>query len=160
MTNAFSENPSGLKLVEKEKLHVTLKFVGKVSKDSGVKIIETAKSINFKPFIISLESIGFFPSANYIRVVWVGAISNDLENLGKKLNEELTKNNLCKYEEFSAHLTIARVKVKNDSLKELAGMYKDYKFGSFKITGFVLKKSKLSFDGSKYLDLEFFSSES
>ena len=58
--------------VNKNQIHLTLKFLGEVQQDKAEKIKNELKKIAFSPFSVCLDKIGVFPSESYIRVVWVG----------------------------------------------------------------------------------------
>ena len=65
----------GVKWVLPQNLHLTIKFLGEV-KESDLKNLSdcVAKvSSDFNPFIMGLSDIGFFPSRNNLRVIWIGA---------------------------------------------------------------------------------------
>jgi len=143
----------GIKLVEPENIHVTLKFLGDVKEDKINNIKERLRTVNFSNFNIKLHGVGVFPNENYIKVVWVGCESKELYILAKKINEALASE--FKREEFTAHATIARVKQKVE-LHDFLEKHKNDSFGEFVCTNFVLKQSELSREGPKYTTLASF----
>lgn len=104
-----------VKWVSPENLHLTIKFLGEV-KESNLKSLNDCVaevSSDFSPFIMGLSNIGFFPSHNNLRVIWIGAdggadnlldIFQELENCLEKLGFDREART------FSSHLTIGRVK--------------------------------------------------
>lgn len=143
-----------LKLVERENLHITIKFLGEIS-DRDVKIIkEKIEEVCRKkiPFSISLIGLGVFPNEDYIRVIWVGGKSRELEEIAEGLNRELNKELGLSKEEFKIHLTVSRVKEKIN-IKDILEKYKEKKFGEFEVKEIKLKKSTLTPAGPIYEDL-------
>lgn len=147
-------NLEGIKPVEDEKLHITLKFLGDVKSDKLADIEQLLRGISFSKFNISFHSVGVFPNEDYIRVVWVGCESKELSELAERINAALGA--IFKLEPFSAHLTIARVKRKID-LSAFLNKHKNDDFGDFEVNNFELKMSQLSRTGSKYSTLAAFS---
>ncbi|MGQ4892343.1 MAG: RNA 2',3'-cyclic phosphodiesterase [Candidatus Njordarchaeia archaeon] len=147
-----------IKLVEPENIHATLKFLGEVDpKDIEAiyqKVDESCE--NFKSFNMTLQGLGAFPNPKYPRVVWIGVsdgakeaeilanrISRNLESLGFKPEKR----------PFTPHITIARVKRGNASLKGIIEKHRDHQFGSFRVTEVRVKKSKLTPQGPIYTTL-------
>ena len=100
------ENSSkgSLKVVEKENLHITLKFVGYVNDEELQEIIENAEKIDFNGFEIVFGNAGSFNA----RVLWVGVEHGKerLEALAKIVQGVSEKGD----NRFSPHVTIARNK--------------------------------------------------
>lgn len=142
-----------LKLVEKENLHITLKFLGEVNEDKIPSIIERLQKVKEKKFEIELSGLGVFPNFNYLRVVWINVKSNgNLENLVKVISSWLTEFP----SEFSPHLTIARVKFRPETLRENIMANKDVYIGKQTVNNFSLKKSVLTQKGPVYEDISIF----
>lgn len=104
-----------VKWVEKDNIHLTLKFLGEISEEkvklTAARLDTIAKET--KPFEISLKDLGAFPKIDSPRVIWVGLDKGAKESteLAKKIDTALTK--LGFQEEtrpFAAHLTIGRVR--------------------------------------------------
>lgn len=149
---------SGLKLVEKENLHITLMFLGEVSEAKVDLIKEKLSEIKFDPFEISFKGIGFFPPKGNPRVVWIGIENGEdkLKYLANEVSEKLKKLGFKRDKEFSAHVTIARVKRRVSGLKELLSEFENEVFGSMVVDKFKLKRSILKHTGPIYTDIEVF----
>ncbi|MBI4399157.1 RNA 2',3'-cyclic phosphodiesterase, partial [Candidatus Micrarchaeota archaeon] len=92
ITRVQKELPSeGLKLVEKENLHITVKFLGKIDEKTKEKIIGAMQACATRPFSLKSSSLGVFPSLQFMRVIWVGIESEELIQLQKCLDNELHK---------------------------------------------------------------------
>jgi 2'-5' RNA ligase len=112
-----------------------------------------------KPFSAHLDSIGIFPTENYIRVVWVGLKPEEkILELQKQIDESL-KELFRKEKDFKAHITLCRVKYPEDK-KSFVEQIKKIKIESkrIKIKDFRLVKSTLNPKGPVYEDLEVFNS--
>ena len=57
------------KAVEKENMHLTLKFLGEISERDVEKIKEEVEKCKTQPFRLKFKGVGFFPNENYIKVV-------------------------------------------------------------------------------------------
>jgi len=114
-----------VKWVEKENIHLTLKFLGEITEDkaANIKTIMDKIGSSSKPFKISLKDIGAFPNTESPRIIWVGLNKGAEESaeITKRLEEELSKIGFeFETRPFAAHLTIGRVRsLKNkEALKE------------------------------------------
>lgn len=143
----------GIKPVELGNLHITLKFLGEIDAGSIGGIEQSLREVKFNRFKIKLNGVGVFPNERYIQVVWVGCESAELKTLADSIKNAL--GTMFSKEEFSAHLTIARVKRKVD-LSAFLAAHKNEQFGEFEVGAFVLKSSQLSREGPKYSDLAVF----
>jgi len=147
------------KIVETNNMHLTLKFLG----DIGTSLLEDIEEIikdsvkNINPFEISLKDVGVFPNTNYIKVFWIGIKdSGFLKKIASEIDEKLNKIGFKKERrEFSAHLTVARVRsAKNkEKLIQLINKYKDTEFQKIKVEKITLKKSLLTPEGPIYTNL-------
>ncbi len=119
-----------VKWVEKDNIHLTLKFLGEISeeKKESVKSLLDSIASQTKPFEITIKDIGVFPKIEFPRVVWVGLDkgSSESKTLAEKIDEALSKIGFEKETRpFTSHLTIGRVKSpKNkEALKEKIQSY-------------------------------------
>lgn len=146
-----------IKYVEKENLHLTLKFLGEAESNriEGLsKELRTIKSA--RPEILVRNTRGF-PNVFFPKVIWAGIQENEnLNLLFMKIEEYSVKSGFEKENRsFNPHLTIARVKGNPD--KELLTFLKENKnldFGSFKADEFKLYESKLTSGGPVYSVIE------
>jgi len=139
----------GIKLTNQ--FHITLKFLGEISPEY---IKENLKQIKFKPFKLTLDNVGFFPSENYIKVVWLGVKNNPyILSLQKKVDE--ITNNIKSDHEFHPHITLARVKFISDRekfIKDISEIkIKNYEF---EVDKFTLYKSDLTREGPVHTPLQ------
>lgn len=152
--------PKNAKLSFTKTFHLTLKFLGDVQPNNAEKVVDILKKIKFKHFSVRLDSIGIFPTENYIRVVWVGLEPEDeVLELQKNIDESL-KELFKKEKDFKAHITLARVKYPEDK-KNFVEQIKNIKVENKKIdiNNFRLIKSTLTPKGPIYEDLHVFNSD-
>ncbi len=150
----------GLKLVEPELVHITLKFLGEVPQNRIDAIVDALKQIKFAPFQAHIKGVGAFPGRS-IRVVWLGA-TGSFDELALAVDRALEPFGFERDKRFSAHATLARVKDPSLSriLAERLASMADLDLGDFMVDRFYLKKSTLTPRGPIYEDIaEFRASE-
>jgi len=109
------KNLKNAKFVNKENLHITLKFLGEVDEEK-IPLIKNAidSSVsNFEKFFISTNKISGFPAEKRAKVIWfnVDKNSDKIERIFNSLEINLEKIEFEKEEKkFVPHITIARVK--------------------------------------------------
>ncbi|MEM4638017.1 MAG: RNA 2',3'-cyclic phosphodiesterase [Candidatus Woesearchaeota archaeon] len=141
------------RLTKKEKLHITIAFLGEIKEEKIIQIKNELDKIKFNKFILKTKGFGFFPSETKIRVVWVGLEENK-EFL--KLQHDIRKIFNFK-EKLMPHITIARARNiffdKDKSLKNK--LYNIFiKEDMFKVDKFILYKS--TFDGEEHIYKEIY----
>jgi len=146
------------KLVDSENLHLTLKFLGEISKEEIAEVKKRLREIKFKSFEVGLGNVGVFSSKynSYIRVIWIKLNGKRTFELQKIIDEKLS--DLFEPERrFMSHITIARVKRVYDK-KGFLEYLKKLKVPKmkFKIDKFFLKKSELFDAGPVYEDIEIY----
>lgn len=147
-----------IKLVERENLHLTLRFLGEIPQSRVDSVIRALASVRFNKFLIKLADVGVFPDLSRPRVLWIG-VSQGVEELTKLAN--LVREAVDKYaehredREFTPHLTIGRIKsgLNVDKLREFLQRHKGVEFGVITVEKVKLKKSVLTPRGPIYSDL-------
>jgi 2'-5' RNA ligase len=150
---------SGVKWVEKENMHLTLRFFGGLTDEQ----IEAASQCMRElaqlrdPFKARLGTVGAFPSPSRARVIWVGADEGKekLVDVATALEERFVKTGLGQADKpFSPHLTIGRVRIprKNPELEEAIRAL-TFEKGEFMIEALTLTKSELTPRGPIYSPL-------
>jgi len=77
---ALSDGPRSLRLVRTEHLHLTLIFIGEVSKEQGSAIADVMSAdIPQAPFAIEFGGIGVFPPDGPPRICWLGVVDGASE---------------------------------------------------------------------------------
>jgi len=159
MLNKFSQEDSGARWVKHDNLHITLIFLGEVTKDfleNAEHELMTIAKIQ-KSFEMSLKNLGAFPSQRLPRIIWIGVERGEAEiiDLQSKIESAFTKIGYKPEErKFHPHLTIGRVKFRFDNPKIFEV---DYKSGIFPVKSVVLFKSTLAPQGPIYEKINEFS---
>ena len=134
------------KTTSSNNLHLTLKFLGEIEDNTLNEIKKRLSSIKYRPFELTLESIGVF-SQEIIKIVWVKVSTVPLQQLIDNCLNDIFKPE----HEFMGHVTIARVKkLKNkDKFLKLINST-NINMITFIVREFYLKESILTKEGPIY----------
>lgn len=141
---------------KKEKLHLTLKFLGEIEENKlselAAAVEETAGKI--KSFSLQLEDAGVFPDVKVAKVLWIDLKDEqgNLIELNKTLEKECERRGFKRENRnFKPHLTIARLREPKNS-KELVEKYLHKKFEpvNLEVSEIVIFQSALQSTGSVY----------
>src|SRR3989344_5642583 len=133
-----------IRFIPKKNLHITLLFLGEIDETKLEKIKEEVRKIKFNSFKFRLNTVGFFPNEDSVRVIWVGVKpEKDAITLQKKIDESIL--GISKYDaRFKVHITLARVSPSKQSNKLIPSLNKiEIKKLEQKIDSFELYKSEL-----------------
>ncbi|MEK6941011.1 MAG: RNA 2',3'-cyclic phosphodiesterase [Nanoarchaeota archaeon] len=136
-----------IRFVEKDQLHITLKFLGGTNEN----IKEKLRKVKANPFDLNLTHLGVFPTKNNPRVLWAGT-SNECFQLVDNIHKTVNPRSLN--DQFHSHITIGRIKKIKDPKKFNKLLTTDIKKIKFKVDEFCLIESKLNLDGAKYKLIE------
>ena len=119
----INEKTAELKKVSKDKMHITLVFFDNIKEEQIELIKKEVINSSPTPFNINFENISYFTNKfKDINVIFVKAVSEELENYVKTLRNKLDNIENLKYDrkDFKSHLTLARLKrvYNNQKLKE------------------------------------------
>ncbi len=154
----ISATGADVKMVERQNLHFTVKFLGEISEAQAAEARSRLEKLTLKGTEVEVRGAGAFPSAGRPRVVWAGvaqqheaaiapiaqAVIASLEGIGEKDDRP-----------FRAHITLGRVRTGRNSreLSELLRKNADRRFGVVRLTELKLKSSVLTPSGPVYEDL-------
>ncbi len=150
----------GLKRVEPDLLHITLKFLGEVPDKNVAGIIDALSEVRCKPIDVVVKGAGAFPNLKRIRVIWITA-EGDFRVLPKAIDGALLPLGFPREtREFTAHITVARVKqygqLDYGKVQEVINRFSGFEFGRFSAGTFTLKQSTLTPKGPIYQTLKEF----
>ena len=156
--SSLSSLGGDLKPVERENIHLTLKFLGNVSATKLDEIRSTLAQVTFPPFSVEIKGAGAFPSLNRMNVIWVGVGEgwSQVELIFEQTEKLLHQLGFSRETRpFSPHITVARVKSgrKRDEIAAFLAHLTDESFGTFRVESVRLKQSVLSPSGPKYSTL-------
>jgi RNA 2',3'-cyclic 3'-phosphodiesterase len=155
----LSSAGADVKLVERENLHFTVKFLGEISETQVKDAASRLRALSLTAADVTVRGVGAFPSATRPSVIWVGLARGDevkvspiaasvigaLEGIGERDDRP-----------FVAHVTVARVK--SDRNRVALGSFirdnSDRVFGSVRLASLKLVSSLLTPRGPVYTDLE------
>ena len=150
-----------VKWVKPENIHLTLKFLGYITKEELEKVkLATREALKpFAPFEMGVASLGAFPKIKYPRVIWVGIDRGreELKRMASQLEERLMIIGFAKEKRtFSPHLTLGRVKSLKgrERLTEILTGNRVTNLGNMGVTKISLIKSELKPQGPVYTSLE------
>lgn len=155
-------NPSLVRWVPVENIHLTLKFLGDVS-PANLEMLEQmlcAEVGHHSSFELEFGGLGAFPTPKRPRVIWIGVQAPaGLEALQHGIEAATaTLGYPDEQRPFSPHLTIGRVKqnVGSAGMQQIRNALEGTKVGSLgtaRVTGVYLFKSDLKPSGAVYTKL-------
>ncbi len=150
LIRSLRQEIDGVKWVDTQNLHITLKFLGDVPMNELHRIIAAIQrgAESVETFDLEFRGCGVFPNAEQPRTIWIGAGqgSEELTVAATAIEDELFKLGFPKeHRRFSPHLTIGRVK-------------RDVRV-SEAVSGFLTERSELAFGSSGVDEVIVYSSE-
>lgn len=152
-----------VKFVEKDNLHISLKFLGDLNRQEieiTSAILHNISTI-YPYFRVELsKNISVFPNINRPRVIWIGIEkgNNIILNIFQSIEKELKSEHFYKREsQFKAHITLARVKYLENQRK-LGDYFKSIKIEplSETVKKIELMESQLTEEGPIYTIIKSF----
>jgi len=140
------------KAVEPENIHLTLKFLGEINDKDIYKMKEIVERCKPQPFVMNLRGLGFFPSENHIKIIWIGVEEPELvSGVMQCIDSRTAKLGIKKEKSYVPHITVARVKGKItiNNVEKL----KRESFGEVNVSKIKIKKSTLTDKGPIYEDI-------
>lgn len=154
----ISTTGADIKLVERQNLHFTLKFLGEISEAQAAGVQSRLGSLALKGAEVEVNGAGAFPSPARARVVWAGVarehvsmvepiaheVIRSLEGIGERDDRP-----------FQAHITLGRVRSDRNmrQLGELLRTNSTRQFGTAMLSELKLKSSVLTPTGPVYTDI-------
>jgi len=160
LSSVLRNEGGGVKWVNAENLHITLRFLGDIKEETVPKLAENIKTniYGFRKFELSLSGIGGFPNLKMPRVIWVDTdVGRDrLRDLATSVEMSCIESKFGRSDKrFLAHLTIGRVKNPSGIDKVLRKIERTtFETRPFEINAVTIFKSDLSPAGPKYTPLE------
>jgi RNA 2',3'-cyclic 3'-phosphodiesterase len=147
-----------LKPVERENIHLTLKFLGNVPASKLGEVKYSLQQLIFSAFSAVIKGAGAFPNLNHMNVIWVGVNEgwSQVEQIYEQVEKLLSGLGFRRENRpFSPHITIARVRSgrKRDEVANFLQRLTEESFGTIIVDKVRLKQSILSSSGPKYSTL-------
>jgi len=154
--NNLRQSGADVKWVETKNIHLTLKFLGDITRDD-IPAVEAvmAKATNRPAFPISITDIGAFPDILFPQIIWAGVTENAgaLTSIVENLNDGLKRLKIKKEDRpFSPHITIGRVKSNRNNNQLVAALEENWlpKTASQTVDSLRLYESRLTSEGPIY----------
>ncbi len=146
------------KWVEPQNIHLTIKFLGGVPEEKTEEIQKLLSDlfVSRKPFCVTLDRLGCFPSAGSARIIWAGLEDKNktLKAMAGVLDEALDKAGFEKEtKEFQSHATLARLRSPRNKIaliEKINHLNQDFRPQTFTIDNITLFESRLSPKGPSY----------
>lgn len=147
-----------LKLVARENLHFTVKFLGEIPDARAKEADARLKELKLPAADVSVQGVGAFPSLGRPDVVWVGVSRDDeakVSGIAGPIAQALNGIGEEDRRPFQAHITVARVRPgpNRQNLEALLRANADRPFGGVRLSEFKLKSSVLTPKGPSYSDV-------
>ena len=152
----------GIKWVEPENFHLTLKFFGEISDDSIDIICEALDDITLssEPFDISIRKTGVFGSRYNPKVIWFGIEDEGhLAELAEKVLSRMDKTGFARdRQNFVPHLTVGRIRRLSDKdrFQRIIKKFAEAELMQIHVREILLYESHLKPRGPVYETLEKF----
>lgn len=108
----LSGSPTSLRLVRADHLHLTLVFIGDVSRDSGTALTGVMSAdIPAAPFRMAFGGVGVFPPSGPPRICWLGLVegtSHVIDLQARVAERLLTCGVEADHRGYRPHLTLGR----------------------------------------------------
>ena len=148
----------GIRWVEPENVHLTLKFLGEVRENETYQVCQAMKAAvaGIEPFEIECRGAGAFPKIERPRSLWIGVGegAERLTQLFTAIDEAMADLGFAHDpKRFLPHITIGRVKQPGPWLSELSSQIearRDFDAGAASVEEVVLYSSELTSDGPIY----------
>jgi len=157
LQRALAASRADVKWVERDNLHVTLKFLGEITDAQRQEVEAMLRRLAGpeEPFTLGVRELGAFPSAAAPRVLWVGLDDGreQAQRLAEAIEREGAALPLLKEERpFAAHVTIGRVRSKSHR-QELTRLLRGLGWqppSPWRATSLALYQSVLGSGGPRY----------
>ena len=157
----ISATGADVKLVERENLHFTIKFLGEIGDAQVAEVLSKLGSIDLSGGAVEVRGAGAFPSPGRPKVVWAG-VASEHESLVAAIagGVEGALAGIGERDErpFRAHITLGRVRSFRNArqLGEFLRANVNKPFGTARLSSLKLKSSLLTSGGPVYKDLGVF----
>lgn len=139
--------------VSPENMHVTLRFIGEVSRGEADDIGDMLSRIAVPSFDLTVSGIGCFGSKGRLRALWAGVEkSPELVRLQGKVETACQRaGQMPEGRKFHPHVTLARCRdIREDHARTFLYANDGFFGGNVRINEFVLYSSRLGRDGPVY----------
>lgn len=144
----------GVRWEQKDKYHLTLKFLGNTESHKLEELQSTLDAINCSAFSMTMEGVGYFPRGGSPRVLWAGIHKDQpLQELQQTVEDLCTDLDFePEQRSFKPHVTIGRVKdTPKNVITSFVEQNQDFRIDDIPVNKVVLYESKLHPDGARHI---------
>jgi len=147
-----------LKLVSRENLHFTVKFLGEISEEETREINNRLKGLDLKSTQVSVEGVGSFPGLGRPSVIWAGVSVEDRAKvvpIAEQVISAVKGIGETDNRPYEPHITLARVRSPRNTENLASFIRQNVKreFGTVELKHLKLKSSELTPRGPIYSDI-------
>jgi 2'-5' RNA ligase len=139
----------------REKLHLTLRFIGPVPPDGIERIEEHLAKVRVASFIVPVEGVGSFPPGSSPRIIWVGVgkAHPHLFQLRQRLDDAVLAAGIdLDVRHFQPHITVARCSAEGaPAASAWLRRHREYSGAPFRVKAFDLCSSRLLPQGAEHV---------
>jgi 2'-5' RNA ligase len=142
----------GARWMERDQLHLTLRFIGEVDGRDAAAIDDALSLIRSPRFTLQLKGVGEFGGKSP-RALWAGVGSDtDLVHLQRKIESAMQRIGIeAEERKFKPHVTLARLRAAPAGrVMDYLADHALYASAPFEVNTFILYSSQLSQNGSLY----------
>ena len=147
-------NPSYIKWIPVENIHLTLSFLGNIANKNLPHLIQSVeKNITSNNFQIRITDTGVFPSSKSPKVLWLGISkgTDELTSLQLKVEKSIRKFNENHHRAtFNPHITIAKIRRLYRKIDVLPFLNTVYSPIELDVNSIYLYESLLFAEGAQY----------
>ena len=147
-------NPSHIKWIPPENIHLTLSFLGDVAVNKIPDIVQSVEqNITTDQFQLSISGTGVFSASKSPKVLWLD-LNKGVDKL-KLLHHQIEKS-VSEFKDthdkniFIPHITVARIKQTFRNIDVLAFLNSVYSTIDFDVNSISMYESKLLPEGTQY----------
>jgi 2'-5' RNA ligase len=145
-----------VKWLPPEQMHLTLKFLGEVSRDDIIPLCRLTQEVaaRFQPFDLTFRGTGAFPHTDHPRTLWIG-VEEGLEEI-RALQKELEQVLYDKLgfpkerRQFTPHLTFGRVHKATAEMNDVMEANSDFEGDCSEVDELVVFASYKEREGQRY----------
>ncbi len=154
----LAETRADLKMVARENLHFTVKFLGEISEAQIGEVDGRLAALDLRSAEVRLRGVGAFPHSKRPSVLWAGCAPEDLQKivpLAERVIAALEGIGQTEGRGFQAHITLARVRSgrNREALFAFLEKHADHDFGLVRLERLSFKSSELTPRGPIYTDI-------
>lgn len=156
--NTLRDQYPGMKWVDPNNLHLTLKFLGEItpSQCQGVQLVLEDVASQELPFVMEFASVGYFGSRLQPQVIWLGLRdSGGLNQLACHVEAGCQQMGLDpENKSFRPHITLARARSRDaGTVSQLPDLTLQAELPSWQVGAIALMRSELTPRGPTYTRL-------